>query len=161
MDLSKSSWISRIPRGKTLKKIFRTRSKSRLHFAQKIIKNGLRSSELGFVKEHRWVAGGPPFKILWPDPTFTRWLTFHLSGDSDMSLPFVCNWRLERWLHLPQINDRMTWHWDQAYNKTITTVYLSETICVPDVSSLGQSIEPKYGSAYFSSGRRPDFIVKF
>ena len=74
----KSRWICQNRAGsrefhveKTLKKYWCTRSKSRLHFAQKIIKNGLRSSELASVKEHRWVGGGPPFKIrtvqeIWP-----------------------------------------------------------------------------------------------
>ena len=56
----KSRWICQNRAGsqefhveKTLKKYFASGSIHELHFSQKIIKNGLRSSELHSVKEHR------------------------------------------------------------------------------------------------------------
>ena len=59
MDLSKSSWISGIPRGKNPQKYLSLTSNHELHFSQKIIKNARRSSEIGSLQQHRQIGGVP------------------------------------------------------------------------------------------------------
>ena len=59
MDLSRSSWISGIPRGKNPQFFFADELIHELHFSQKIIKNGRGSSENGVPEVHRWGGGSP------------------------------------------------------------------------------------------------------
>ena len=61
MDLSKSIWISGIPRGKNPQKKFAGGAIHELHFSPKIIKIGRGSSENGVYKVHRGGGGGSPY----------------------------------------------------------------------------------------------------
>ena len=85
----KSRWIcqnragsSRIPRGKTLKKIMSSKSIYELHSSQKIIKNGLRSSKLFLTKRSRYMRGVPQPKSYRTIPNFVRRLMYEHSATS-------------------------------------------------------------------------------